>query len=118
MKKLLITTCKDVLLVDYFLLSSDVFPAIKYFDILDYNTLFSDVHSWLSVYLHTNVNKNTTIQDIGHGSNSIHIKWNTAKQNEFVQSICNNETAFGEFDYILSEQCEGNQAKEIVNNSC
>jgi hypothetical protein len=45
MKKLLVTTCKDVLLVDYFLLSSDVFPAIKYFDILDYNTLFSDVHS-------------------------------------------------------------------------
>jgi hypothetical protein len=62
-------TCKDVSLVDYFLLSSDVFSAIKYFDILEHNPLFSDVHCGLSVYLHTNVNKKTTIQDIGHGSN-------------------------------------------------
>jgi hypothetical protein len=42
-------------------------------------------------------------------------KWNAAKQSEFVESIFNNETAFGELDYIFSEQCEGNQAKEIVN---
>ena len=38
--------------------------------------------------------KNTTTQDIGQGSNPIHIKWNAAKQNEFVESIFNNETAF------------------------
>jgi hypothetical protein len=48
-------------------------------------------------------------------SNPIHIKWNAAKQSEFVESIFNNETAFAELDYIFSEQCEGNQAKEIVN---
>jgi hypothetical protein len=30
-----------------------------------------------------------------------------------VQSIFNNETAFGELDYIF--KCEGNQEKEIVN---
>ena len=102
-------TCKDVSLVDYFLLSSDVFSAIKYFDILDYNPLFSDVHCGLSV------NKNTTTQDIGQGSNPIHIKWNAAKQSEFAESNFHNETAFGELDYIFNEQCEGNQAKEIVN---
>jgi hypothetical protein len=45
------------------------------------------------VYLNTNVNKNTTTQDIGQGSNPIHIKWNAAKQSEFVESIFNNETA-------------------------
>ena len=66
-------TCKDVSLVDYFLLFSDVFSAIKYFDILDYNPLFSDVHCGHSVYLHKNVNNNTTTQDIGQGSNPIHI---------------------------------------------
>jgi hypothetical protein len=102
-------TYKDVSLVDYFLLSSDVFSAIKYFDILDYNPLFSDVHCGLSV------NKNTTTQDIGQGSNPIHIKWNAAKQSEFAESNFHNETAFGELDYIFNEQCEGNQAKEIVN---
>ena len=32
--------CKDVLLVDYLFLSSDVFPAIKYFDILNYYHYF------------------------------------------------------------------------------
>lgn len=59
-----------------------------------------DVHCELSVYLHTNVNKNTTTQDIGQGSNPIHIKWNGAKQSEFVESIFNNETAIGELDYV------------------
>ena len=73
------------------------------------------VNCGLSVYLHTNVNKNITTQDIGQGSNPIHIKWNATKQSEFVESIFNNETAFGELDYIFNEQCEGNQAKEIVN---
>jgi hypothetical protein len=57
---------------------------MEYFDILDYNPLFSDVHCGLSVHLHTNVNKNTTTQDIGQGSNPIHIKWNAAKQSEFA----------------------------------
>ena len=41
-------TCKDVSLVDYLFLPSDVVSAIKYFDILDYNPLFSDVHCGLS----------------------------------------------------------------------
>ena len=50
------------------------------------------------MYLHTNVNNNTTTQDIGQGSNSIHIKWNAAKQSEFVQSFFGNETTFGELD--------------------
>ena len=67
------------------------------------------------MYLHTHVNNNTTTQDIGQGSNSIHIKWNAAKQSEFVESIFNDETTFGELHYILHEQCEGNQATEIVN---
>jgi hypothetical protein len=89
-----------------------VFPAIKYFDILDYNSLFSDVHC-IHMSIACTCQKNTTTQDIGQGSNSIHIKWNAAKQNKFGQSIFNNETAFGELDYIF--KCEGNQEKEIVN---
>ena len=52
---------------------TDVFSAMEYFDILDYNPLFSDVHCGLSVHLHTNVNKNTTTQDIGEGSNPIQL---------------------------------------------
>jgi hypothetical protein len=38
------------------------------------------------VHLHTNVNKNTTTQDIGQGSNPIHIKWNAAKQSECLST--------------------------------
>jgi hypothetical protein len=37
-------TCNDLSVVDYLILSSNLFSVIKKFDVLDYDPLFSDVH--------------------------------------------------------------------------
>ncbi|CAG2233970.1 unnamed protein product [Mytilus edulis] len=110
-------TCKDVSLVDYFLLSSNVFPTVKSFDVLDFNPLYSDVHCGLSVYLHSNVKKNTTKQNVGHCSKSNYIKWNAAKQDEFVEAIFSSQLSFGELDTIFNDECEGNQVKHIIDKA-
>ncbi|CAC5408710.1 unnamed protein product [Mytilus coruscus] len=110
-------TCKDVSLVDYFLISSNVFPYVKSFDVLDYNPLYSDVHCGLSVYLHSNVKKNTTKQNVGHCSKSNYIKWNAAKQDEFVEAIFSSQLSFGELDTIFNEECEGNQVKNVIDKA-
>ncbi|CAC5386352.1 E3.2.1.14 [Mytilus coruscus] len=109
--------CKDVSLVDYFLISSNVFPCVKSFDVLDYNPLYSDVHCGLSVYLHSNVKKNTTKQNVGHCSKSNYIKWNVAKQDEFVEAIFSSQLSFGELDTIFNEECEGNQVKHVIDKA-
>ncbi|CAG2255513.1 unnamed protein product [Mytilus edulis] len=110
-------TCKDVSLVDYFLLSSNAFPTVKSFDVLDFNPLYSDVHCGLSVYLHSNVKKNTTKQNVGHCSKSNYIKWNAAKQDEFVEAIFSSQLSFGELDTIFNDECEGNQVKHIIDKA-
>ncbi|CAG2218455.1 unnamed protein product [Mytilus edulis] len=110
-------TCKDVSLVDYFLLSSNVFPTVKSFDVLDFNPLYSDVHCGLSVYLHSNVKKNTTKQNVGHCSKSNYIKWNAAKQDEFVEAIFSSQLSFGELDTIFNDECEGNQVKHVIDEA-
>ena len=39
------TTCKNVSLVDYLLLTPNLFDVISDFDIIDFNPMFSDVHN-------------------------------------------------------------------------
>ena len=102
---------------DYFLLSSNVFSLVKSFNILDFNPLYSDVHCALSVYLHMSTNRFTINSTRGHCSKSNYIKWNPAKQNEFVESIFGNEDAFRELDLILGQNCQGNQARDLIDNA-
>ena len=37
-------TCNDLSVVDYLIISANLFSVIKNFDVLDYDPLFSDVH--------------------------------------------------------------------------
>ena len=44
-------TCKDKSVVDYLLLSSQLFPLIKQFKIEDFIPLYSDCHSFTTIFL-------------------------------------------------------------------
>ena len=46
------TTCKNASVVDYLLVSSNMFDNIASFHIEDFNTLFSDVHCELRISSH------------------------------------------------------------------
>ena len=109
-------TCKDKTVVDYFLLSSNVFPIVHCFNVLDYNPIFSDVHCGLNVYLNVSTNKVTTTQNMGQNSKSNYVRWNSSKENEFVDAIFSNVDSFIELDAIINQQCQGNQVKVLIDN--
>jgi hypothetical protein len=71
------TTCKDASLVDYVLLSSNIFDQVYEFDVIDCNPMFSDAHN----RLHFSIIASPPIQNNGNNKNAItYIKWNSNKE--------------------------------------
>jgi hypothetical protein len=89
-------TCNDLSVVDYLILSSNIFSVIKNFDVLDYDPLFSDVHCALqfsfSVGICLLLAENRNI--------SQPVNWDNCKKDEFVEYLTVNKN---------------NEIKSIVN---
>jgi hypothetical protein len=89
-------TCNDLSLVDYLILSSNLYSVIKNFDVLDYDPLFSDVHCALqfsfSVGICLLLAENRNI--------SQPVNWDNCKKDEFVEYLTVNKN---------------NEIKSIVN---
>ncbi|CAG2220101.1 unnamed protein product [Mytilus edulis] len=78
-------TCNDVSVVDYLILSSDLFSNDKEFlEVEEFNTILSDVHCNLKFTLesqpYTNINNVKTVEKQV-------IKWNNNKQDKFVKFV-------------------------------
>ncbi|CAG2219177.1 unnamed protein product [Mytilus edulis] len=75
-------TCNDVSVVDYLILSSDLFQMTKNFEVEEFNPILSDVHCNLKFTLesqpYTNINNVKTVEKQV-------IKWNNNKQDKFVK---------------------------------
>ncbi|CAG2240694.1 unnamed protein product [Mytilus edulis] len=77
-------TCNDVSVVDYLILSSDLFQMTKNFEVEEFNPILSDVHCNLKFTLesqpYTNINNVKTVEKQV-------IKWNNNKQDKFVKFV-------------------------------
>lgn len=108
------TTCNNVSLVDYFILSSKVFALIKQFAILDYNPLFSDVHCALCFQLYASLNIFTT--NSIDSKTPAYRKWIPEQKNRFVNVITDDVTKLNEIDNLLSDNQSGDP-RDIVNTA-
>ena len=79
-------TCKDSSVVDYLILSSNMFPIITKFEIEEFLPLYSDCHCMLRFSLKTHDEKyaSTSIQEENKQS---FIKWKKEKKDEFINKI-------------------------------
>lgn len=84
--------------IDYLLLSSDVFEIITSFEVVDFNPLFSDVHCRLEfsskyacAHLHNDFN-------VCHNSDRNYVKWKSAHETNFVSYI--QEDVNGKWKFI------------------
>ena len=83
-------TCKNASIVDYVLISYDIFDYVNSFHILDFNELYSDVHcpikmvfkisSNLKQDCHTLINTNIEFK-------STSVKWDSCNSEQFVDCI-------------------------------
>ncbi|CAG2205913.1 DUSP10 [Mytilus edulis] len=108
-----LTTCNSVSLIDYLLLSSNIFSLIKEFNVLEFNPLFSDVHCGLCFCFHASVNIFTTHSDDNCSSQRGHARWVPDKENRFIETLASDVTKLDEISLLLSE--DSSDPKERIN---
>jgi hypothetical protein len=89
-------TCNDLSVVDYLILSSNIFSVIKNFDVLDYDPLFSDVHCALQFSFSVGI----CLLSAENRNISQPVNWDNCKKDEFVEYLTVNKN---------------NEIKSIVN---
>ena len=89
-------TCNDLSVVDYLILSSNLFSVIKNFDALDYDTLFSDVHCSLQFSFSVDI----CLLSAENRNISQPVNWDNCKKDEFIEYLTVNKN---------------NEIKNIVN---
>ena len=72
-ESVMIKTCKNTSVIEYLLLSTDLFTCVNKFCVSDYDPMVSDVH-------------NRSVNE--HGKNFV--KWKGKKSGQFKQAIFNN----------------------------
>ncbi|CAC5388131.1 unnamed protein product [Mytilus coruscus] len=83
------TTCKNVSVIDYLLLTSELLSLVDEFEILDFVPLFSDVHNAIHIIFKSVLSHNEITHDTSQNSTSI--KWNNNNRNEFVNTFHNSQ---------------------------
>ena len=84
------TTCKNVSLVDYLLLTPNLFDVISDFDIIEFNPMFADVHNRIhfNLSLSNRVIDNSEINlDTPGCIKKPRIKWKPNKANDFIHVL-------------------------------
>ena len=83
------STCKDTSLVDYLILSSNLFHILADFEVLPFNPMFSDVHNqiYFSLYLSHKSNTQDSVN-----KNNTYAGWNSNKADDFTQVLYNDNS--------------------------
>jgi hypothetical protein len=87
-KKILVKkTCNDLSVVDYLIISANLFSVIKNFDVLDYDPLFSDVHCVLQFTFSVDI----CLLSAENRNISQPVNWDNCKKDEFVEYLTVNK---------------------------
>ena len=110
-------TCKDASVVDYFICTYDLLCFVDFLNVLEFSSLFSDVHSPISLELNLDKISNHSNSDENSKHNPIVTKkikkWDTEKVVEYVENI-NVEKVDGLVVLLNSVENE-NVSRECVN---
>ena len=114
------STCKDTSLVDYLILSSNLFHILADFEVLPFNPMFSDVHNQIHFSLYFSHNKSNTQDSVN--KNNTYAGWNSNKADDFTQVLHNDNSnvVLNELntliDNINTDSVTPDQVNGIVND--
>lgn len=122
-----ITTCKDVSVVDYLIMSPESFELVTDFEICDFNPLFSDVHK--AIHFTCRFQRQYTLVNIPPKENEIDrdvIKWDQDKANTYYTALIqNNQDHLRDIKNVLNrlqltdtESVTSEQINGVVNDFC
>ena len=89
-------TCKDVSVVDYFLVSTQLFVNILDMKVKFFDPLISDVHNAIELYLHSSFfecNNDIVLEEENEALSPITLKykWSEEETVKFVESVSNDK---------------------------
>jgi hypothetical protein len=86
-------TCKNSSVVDYAVVSYDIFALVEDFAVLEFDNVFSDVHCPIELMLVMVSEKNVELveEDISKVSSNCKFKWKNNKKEEFVGDLNANQ---------------------------
>ena len=111
-------TSNQTSLIDYLILSPDLFPFVSKFRVNDFDPLISDVHCRLHVTL------STSIHETAHLHNNTHVnttecipkKWNLNMKDQFVLNVENKITAEDVLEKLNLLDIESQSFKTDLNS--
>ena len=109
-------TCKDASLVDYLILSPNIFDFVSEFEILDFNPMLSDVHNQMHISLsfsHKNICN--THHKVNNNKDNTYVRWNTNKAEEFNQ-VLGDDNILIEIEHTLDNLDIASVTHEQVND--
>ena len=118
-------TCNDTSVIDYLLLSSNLFPVVKEFDIMEFDPLVSDVHCQLHLVIQAPVILYNCNDELSQFCSEKYVKWRKEKCSEFLDNVksdhdCQLEQLLLELDNLEVQQGihqnEMNKVVERISN--
>ncbi|CAC5370828.1 unnamed protein product [Mytilus coruscus] len=80
-------TSTQTSLLDYCIVSPDLFPLLSEFDVIDFDQLFSDVHCRLHVIFSTGVTTDLHNNYTFPNMVNIPVRWNSEMKDQFVNTV-------------------------------
>ena len=90
------TTCKNVSVVDYAIVSYDLLPNVMDFSVIDFDELFSDVHNPIEINFSLQSSDRVPLNHRKKENNlctndETFIRWDKSKKNDFTRSLDNDK---------------------------
>ena len=109
-------TCKNASVVDYIIVSPNLFSEISDFYIDDFNELYSDVHCPVIIKLKRNEPIATQENIYNNSKTNTYVKWERAKEDDFILNLSNEKISLLTDKLNLSENDYSAINKDTVNN--
>ena len=85
--------CKNSTVIDYFILSSNVFPLVNEFEVMNFDPMLSDVHSPIHISFCVKETENVNFSNDVSTSSNVNknfIKWKSERKEDYVDLVSTN----------------------------
>ena len=112
-------TCKNSTLVDYFILSSNIFELVDEFEVKDFDPMLSDVHCLIHISLFSRNTPKCENENVENNLSENFVKWKSDFESDYVELVSSNlyEVENHIDELCIKDLCQ-NDIDEVVDKLC
>ncbi|VDI33760.1 Hypothetical predicted protein [Mytilus galloprovincialis] len=109
-------TSSQTSLIDYCIVSPDLFPLLSEFEVIDFDPLYSDVHCRLHVIFSTGVTTDLHNNDSTPNTVNIPVRWNNEMKDQFVNMVEDKISTEDLFKKLVTLNVESDTFQPDIDN--